>query len=88
MVLLVCGHLVTLFGMASGEHEPTRFQKVTEKGIYYTVSSIMLYKKELNELLASLEDHSSIIEKGEVRVRVNHKYPLSQVVQTHSYLES
>ncbi|MFS7996308.1 putative NADPH:quinone reductase [Helianthus anomalus] len=85
--LKVRGHMV-VFGMASGEHEPLRFRKVAEKGIYYTAPSIMLYTKERHELLAASEELFSNIEKGILRVRVNHKYPLSQTAQAHSDMES
>ncbi|MFS7996306.1 putative NADPH:quinone reductase [Helianthus anomalus] len=85
--LKVRGHMV-VFGMASGEHEPLRFIKVAEKGIYYIAPSIMLYTKERHELLAASEELFSNIEKGILRVRVNHKYPLSQAAHAHSDMES
>ncbi|KAI3762386.1 hypothetical protein L1987_52815 [Smallanthus sonchifolius] len=79
---------LAVFGMASGEHEPLRFQQAAEKGIYYTVPSIMLYTKARDDLVAASEELFSNIEKGVLRVRVNHTYPLSQAAQAHSDIES
>ncbi|KAI7730537.1 hypothetical protein M8C21_011453 [Ambrosia artemisiifolia] len=79
---------LAVFGMASGEHEPLRFQKVAEKGIYYTAPSVLLYTKKPSDLLEASKELFSNIEKGVIRVRVNHKYPLSQAAQAHSDMES
>nr|BAA06460.1 TED2 [Zinnia elegans] len=85
--LKVRGYLV-VFGMPSGAPEPPSFQQLAEKGIYCTMPSVMLYTKERNELVAASEELFSNIEKGVLRVRVNHKYPLSQAAQAHSDIES
>ncbi|KAI3705910.1 hypothetical protein L1987_76159 [Smallanthus sonchifolius] len=85
--LKINGHIV-VYGMASGEHEPIGFRQIAEKGIYYTAPSMTLYTKERNNLLAASGELFSNIEKGVLRVRVNHKYPLSQAAQAHSDIEN
>ncbi|KAI3508164.1 hypothetical protein L1887_23168 [Cichorium endivia] len=80
------GYMVS-FGFASGSPEPVKFKVFSDKCLFFTVPSMMLYTKERSDLLAASEELFSNIEKGVLRVRANHKYPLSQVVQAHTDLE-
>lgn len=82
------GYMV-LFGTASGVPEPLRVEQIAPKSLYYTFSSITEYTVEnRKELLVAAQDLFSNIAKGVLRIRLNHKYPLSQATQAHIDLES
>ncbi|PWA71520.1 alcohol dehydrogenase superfamily, zinc-type [Artemisia annua] len=81
------GYMVS-YGMPSGEPDPIKFQKLAMNSVFYTIPSMMLYTEARDELLAASEELFTNVAKGVLRVRVNHRYPLSQVAQAHSDLES
>ncbi|KAI3508167.1 hypothetical protein L1887_23171 [Cichorium endivia] len=80
------GHLVS-FGKASGSPEPIKLQMLYEKCLYLTCPAMMLFTKERSDLLAASEELFANIANGVLRVRANHKYPFSQVVQAHLDLQ-
>ncbi|KAI3720850.1 hypothetical protein L2E82_31846 [Cichorium intybus] len=81
------GFLV-LFGTASGVPDPVRVDQIAPKSLYYTFSSVTEYTVDnREELLVAAEDLFSAVAKGVLRIRVNHKYPLSQASQAHIDLE-
>ncbi|KVI10065.1 uncharacterized protein LOC112517773 [Cynara cardunculus var. scolymus] len=80
--------LMCHFGMASGEPEPIAFAKLSSKSLFYTFPALKAYTDDREELVAAAEELFSCVAKGVLRVRVNHKYPLSQAVQAHVDLES
>ncbi|CAH1445668.1 unnamed protein product [Lactuca virosa] len=81
------GFLISLGG-PSGSADPLSFKLVAQKSLYFTIPSVMLYTEKREDLLAASEEVFSNVEKGVLRVRVNHKYPLSQAGQAHFDLEN
>nr|GEY06253.1 putative alcohol dehydrogenase superfamily, zinc-type [Tanacetum cinerariifolium] len=81
------GYMI-LYGMASGEPDPIKFQTLARNSVFYSSPSISDYTVARDELLAASEEIFSNVAKGVLRVRANHRYPLSQAVQAHSDLES
>ncbi|KAI3511150.1 hypothetical protein L1887_18294 [Cichorium endivia] len=82
------GYLV-LFGMSSGEPDPVCVAQISAKSLYYTFSSVGEYTEDnRDELLVAAEELFCNVANGVLKVRVNHKYPLSQVSQAHMAVES
>lgn len=79
------GHFVS-FGHVSGLPE-ILFEVIAEKCLFFTVPGIFSYTKARNDLLQASNEIFSNVIKGVLRVRVNHKYPLSQAVQAHIDIE-
>ncbi|XP_023753255.1 uncharacterized protein LOC111901610 [Lactuca sativa] len=80
------GYMVS-FGFASGSPEPVKFSLFSDKCLHFTIPSMMLYTKAREDLLAASHELFDNVAKGVLRVRANHKYPLSQVAQAHLDLE-
>ncbi|XP_023741871.1 uncharacterized protein LOC111889951 [Lactuca sativa] len=82
------GYLV-VYGAASGQPEPISVTKLAPKSIYLTFASLGEYIGGNREhLLIAAEALYSNVAKGVLKVRLNHKYPLSQATQAHIALES
>nr|GEX88837.1 groES-like zinc-binding alcohol dehydrogenase family protein [Tanacetum cinerariifolium] len=81
------GHMV-IFGQASGAPDPVPISALAVKSLYLTRPSLFQYTAKREELLETAEDVFANIANGVLRVRVNHKYPLSQAAQAHLDLES
>ncbi|CAH1440903.1 unnamed protein product [Lactuca virosa] len=82
------GYMV-LFGMASGEPQPLSVAQLASKSFYYTFSSVGEYTEDnREELLVAAKELFDNVAKGVLRVRVNHKYLLSQASQAHIAIES
>nr|KAJ0228273.1 hypothetical protein LSAT_V11C100035900 [Lactuca sativa] len=81
------GYMV-LFGMASGEPQPLSVTQLASKSFYYTFSSVGEYTEDnREELLVAAKELFDNVAKGVLRVRVNHKYLLSQASQAHIAIE-
>ncbi|KAJ9539750.1 hypothetical protein OSB04_026256 [Centaurea solstitialis] len=80
--------LMCQVGLASGEPEPITLGQIASKSLYYTFPQLEAYTNDQDELIAAAQELFSEVAKGVLRVRVNHKYPLSQAVQAHADLES
>ncbi|KAI3748965.1 hypothetical protein L6452_12441 [Arctium lappa] len=85
-VLKKRGYMVQ-FGLASGEPDPVSTDMLSGKSLFYTCSAMGVYTEERHELLAAAEDLFTNVANGVLKVRVNHKYPLSQAAQAHIDLE-
>ncbi|KAI3735140.1 hypothetical protein L6452_14628 [Arctium lappa] len=81
------GHMVS-FGQASGAPDPIPLSALGVKSLYLTRPSLMQYTGTRDELLEAAGEVFGNISAGILRVRVNHKYPLSQAAQAHLDLES
>ncbi|XP_024980003.1 uncharacterized protein LOC112516960 [Cynara cardunculus var. scolymus] len=86
-VLKKRGYMVQ-FGMASGEPDPIPSSTLSGKALFYTFSAMGVYTEERHELLAAAEDLFTNVANGVLKIRVNHKYPLSQAAQAHTDLEA
>ncbi|KAL7611869.1 hypothetical protein Lser_V15G09198 [Lactuca serriola] len=82
------GYMV-LFGVASGAPEPVPVVKLIPKSLYLTFASITEYTIDnREELLVAAQDLFSNLANGVLKVRVNHKYPLSRANQAHAAIEN
>ncbi|CAI9295772.1 unnamed protein product [Lactuca saligna] len=85
--LKIRGHLVC-FGQSSGAPDPVPLSALAVKSLFLTRPSLMQYTSKRDELLEAAGEVFGNIANGVLRVRVNHKYPLSQAGQAHSDLET
>ncbi|PWA78135.1 groES-like zinc-binding alcohol dehydrogenase family protein [Artemisia annua] len=85
--LKIRGHLVS-FGQSSGAPDPVPLSALAVKSLFLTRPSLMQYTAKRDELLEAAGEVFANIATGVLRVRVNHKYPLSQASQAHLDLES
>ncbi|KAK9059669.1 hypothetical protein SSX86_020373 [Deinandra increscens subsp. villosa] len=81
------GYLVS-FGQASGAPDPIPLSALAAKSLFLTRPSLMHYTAKRDELLETAGEVFANVANGVLRVRVNHKYPLSQAAQAHSDLEN
>ncbi|KAI3712581.1 hypothetical protein L1987_71140 [Smallanthus sonchifolius] len=81
------GYMVS-FGQASGAPDPISLSALASKSLFLTRPSLMHYTAKRDELLETAGEVFANIATGVLRVRVNHKYPLSQAAQAHSDLEN
>ncbi|KAK6936289.1 hypothetical protein RJ641_033319, partial [Dillenia turbinata] len=82
-----CGYMVS-FGQSSGMPEPVPLPTLGAKSLFLTRPSMMQYNATRDELLKSAGEVFANVASGVLRVRVNHKYPLSQAALAHADLES
>ncbi|HXZ82015.1 MAG TPA: quinone oxidoreductase [Terriglobales bacterium] len=81
------GYLV-LFGGASGPVPPFDPMKLTQKGsLFLTRPSLGHYVATREELEWRATDVMNMIASGELKLRIEHKYPLSAAAQAHRDLE-
>ncbi|MBV9658234.1 MAG: quinone oxidoreductase [Verrucomicrobia bacterium] len=82
------GYLV-LFGAASGAVPPVDPMVLAQKGsLFLTRPSLANYAAERGELLQRAGDVLGWIANGELKLRMEHVYPLADVAQAHRDLES
>ncbi|KAF6160085.1 hypothetical protein GIB67_018865 [Kingdonia uniflora] len=81
------GYMVS-FGMSSGAVDPVPLSTLYPKSLFLTRPSLFEYTKTRDELLEAAGEVFANIASGILKVRVNHKYPLSQAAQAHADLES
>lgn len=85
--LRVRGFMVS-FGQSSGAPDPVPLPSLAAKSLFLTRPSLMQYTATRDELLEAAGEVFANVASGILRVRVNHKYPLSQAAQAHADLES
>ncbi|XP_057951637.1 uncharacterized protein LOC131146220 [Malania oleifera] len=85
--LKACGYMVS-FGQSSGRPDPVPLSALAVKSLFLTRPSLMHYTTTRDELLETAGDVFAKVTSGVLRVRVNHKYPLSQAAQAHADLEN
>jgi NADPH2:quinone reductase len=81
------GYMVS-FGQSSGMTDPLPLTALAAKSLFVTRASLFSYTASRDELLEAAGEVFANIGSGVLRVRVNHKYPLSQAAQAHEDLES
>ncbi|KAI3815822.1 hypothetical protein L1987_15504 [Smallanthus sonchifolius] len=81
------GYMVS-FGQASGAPDPIPLSALASKSLFLTRPSLNHYTAKRDELLETAGEVFANIATGVLRVRFNHKYPLSQAAQAHSDLEN
>lgn len=81
------GYMV-LFGQASGPVGPLDPQILNQKGsIFLTRPSLGNYAATAEEIKWRMDDLFAWIITGELRVRIDQRYPLAQAAGAHRYLE-
>jgi NADPH2:quinone reductase len=82
------GYLV-LFGQASGPVEPFDPQILNRKGsLFLTRPSLGAYVATREELLGRARDLFDWIKAGELTVRIDMTFPLSEAAEAHRYMEA
>ncbi|KAL6334714.1 hypothetical protein AAG906_021373 [Vitis piasezkii] len=76
------------FGQSSGTPDPVPLPSLGAKALFLTRPSLMHYSATRDDLLEAAGEVFANVASGVLRVRVNHKYPLSQAAQAHADLES
>ena len=75
------------FGQSSGSPEAVSLSVLAAKSVFLTRPSLKDYNASRDEVLEAASEVFTNVEKGVLRVRVNHSYPLSQAARAHSDLE-
>ncbi|KAK9142898.1 hypothetical protein Syun_012298 [Stephania yunnanensis] len=81
------GYMV-MFGQSSGMPDPIPLSALAPKSLFLTRPSLFQYTETRDELLEAAGELFANVASGVLRVRVNHKYPLSQAAKAHADLEN
>jgi NADPH2:quinone reductase len=77
------------FGSSSGPVPPFDIAVLSAKGsLYATRPTLMTYTARRTDLLANAADLFGMVEKGAVKIVVNHTYPLREAAAAHRDLEA
>lgn len=76
------------FGQSSGSPDPVPLSALAAKSLFLTRPSMMQYTSTRDELLETAGEVFANAASGILRVRVNHKYPLSEATRAHEDLEN
>lgn len=77
------------FGSSSGPVPPFDIAVLSAKGsLYATRPTLMTYTARRSDLLANAADLFGMVEKGAVKIVVNHTYPLREAAAAHRDLEA
>ncbi len=85
--LAMCGHLVS-FGQAGGPISAINSGLLSSKSATLTRPVLFHYTAERSTLLEIAGNVFAMVERGALRVPVNHRYPLSEAAQAHRDLEA
>jgi len=81
--------MMVLFGASSGAVPPFDLITLSQKGsLYVTRPSLMNYIADRKELLARSGDVFQMLATGNLKLRVQHTYPLADAPKAHRDLES
>ncbi|MCA3574297.1 MAG: quinone oxidoreductase [Aestuariivirga sp.] len=81
--------LLVVFGNASGPVKAFDLGLLASRGsLYVTRPTLMTYTATDADLKETAEDLMAMVESGKVKIPVNQRYPLAEVVQAHLDLES
>ncbi len=77
------------FGVSSGQIEPLNTRALTERGsLYLTRPTLLTHVSSPEEIAWRAEDIFRWIDEGELKLRVEHEYPLAEAARAHRDLES
>lgn len=81
--------MMVSFGNASGPVPPFSLNELGSRGsLFITRPSLMSYTARRSDLDAMAADLFKVVQSGQVRIQVNQRYGLSEVVKAHIDLES
>jgi NADPH2:quinone reductase len=81
--------LFVSFGNSSGPVEAFNLGILAQKGsLYVTRPTLATYTAKREDLIAAANDLFSVVSSGAVKIPINQKYPLKDVVKAHQDLES
>ena len=82
------GYFVS-FGTTSGTVPPVMAADLQHRGsLYFCRPTLVNYTSSREELVNSAASVFSMIENGDIKIKINQRYPLSKVVQAHTDLEA
>ncbi|CAO2820983.1 unnamed protein product [Amaranthus hypochondriacus] len=81
------GYMV-LFGQSSGAPDPVPVSAIASKSLFLTRPTLMHYTVTRDELLEAAGELFENVALGVLRVRVNHKFLLSQAAEAQTALEN
>ncbi|CAN6569198.1 unnamed protein product [Malus baccata var. baccata] len=81
------GYMVS-FRQASGAIDPVPLSALAAKSLFLTRPALFQYTAARDKLLEVAGEVFANVASGVLRVRVNHKYPLSNAAQAHADLEN
>ena len=77
------------FGNASGAPEPLDLQQLSARGsLYVTRPTLMTYTATTDLLRASADAVFERVLDGTLSIRINQRYPLSEIAEAHRALEA
>lgn len=79
---------MVLFGQSSGAPDPVPLSAIAAKSLFLTRPTLMHYTITRDELLETAGELFANVASGVLRVRVNHKFLLSQAAEAHTALEN
>ncbi|KAK3447364.1 hypothetical protein EUGRSUZ_A02908 [Eucalyptus grandis] len=85
--LKIRGFMVS-FGQSSGNPDPVPLSALAPKSLFLARPSVMHYTSSRDELLEAAGEVFASVASGVLKVRVNHRYPLSEAAKAHADLES
>lgn len=80
--------LLALFGQSSGSVPPFDAALLAQKGsLFLTRPSLAQYTATREELLWRASDVLKCVSTGELKLRIGHRFPLSEAAEAHRHLE-
>jgi NADPH:quinone reductase len=78
--------MLVLFGQASGPVAPVDLLRLSKGSYFLTRPSLQHYTATRDELLMRAEEVFGLVARGELRVRIDKSFPLSEVAEAHRAL--
>ncbi|WP_374676352.1 quinone oxidoreductase [Ideonella sp.] len=80
--------LLANFGSASGKPAPLDVGVLAKNSLYVTRPTLFTYIATRERTQAMADDLFAVVQSGEVRIRIDQRYPLAEVAQAHRDLEA
>ncbi|MBI5268069.1 MAG: quinone oxidoreductase [Burkholderiales bacterium] len=80
--------LLANFGSASGKPAPLDVGVLSKNSLYVTRPTLFTHIATRERTQAMADDLFAVVQSGEVRIRIDQRYPLAEVAQAHRDLEA
>ncbi|HEX4879493.1 MAG TPA: quinone oxidoreductase, partial [Limnobacter sp.] len=81
--------MMVSYGNASGKVDPVPLQWLAERGsLVLTRPTVASFTAEKAEMLESAAEMFDVVQSGKVKIHINQRHALSEVVQAHAALEN